>query len=109
MDFAKEAVLEIQKWRRDGFLSSIHLDYAAVAAAMYRAYEQGKGDDGKQARRMAMLERRAELLEAKVERLQATLREAWMLTGRDDSPAHLRDFHDRLDAQAYELGLRLPR
>ncbi len=70
--------------------------------------DEGKSDAWKQARRMTMLERRNDLLEAKVERLQAALREAWMLTGGDEAPAHLKEFHDRLDAQAYELGLRLP-
>jgi len=44
-----------------------------------------------------------------IERLRALLREAWMLTGGDRSPAYLKEFHDRVDAQAYELGLRLPR
>lgn len=43
------------------------------------------------------------------ERLRALLREAWMLTGDAQLPAYLRDFHNRLDAQAYDLGLRLPR
>lgn len=44
-----------------------------------------------------------------IERLRALLREAWMLTGGNEAPAYLRKFHDKLDAQAYELGLRLPR
>jgi hypothetical protein len=43
------------------------------------------------------------------ERLRALLREAWMLTGGDQSPTYLQEFHDRLDAQAHALGLRLPR
>jgi hypothetical protein len=55
-----------------------------------------------------MIEDKARLM-GEVERLRALLREAWMLTGGEQSPAHLREFHDRLDAQAYELGLRLPR
>ena len=71
--------------------------------------DEGKSDAWKQARRMTMLERRNDLLEAKVERLQSALREAWMLSGRDEVPDSLREFHNRLDAQAYELGLRLPR
>ena len=47
--------------------------------------------------------------DAEIQRLRALLREAWMLTGGADAPVYLREFHDRLDAQAYELGLRLPR
>ena len=55
-----------------------------------------------------LIEDKARLM-AEIEQLRAMLREAWMLTGGEDAPAHLKQFHDRLDAQAYELGLRLPR
>lgn len=41
--------------------------------------------------------------------LLAMLREAWMITSDPQSPGYLREFHNRLDAQAMELGLRLPR
>lgn len=44
-----------------------------------------------------------------IELMRGLLREAWMITAGDRSPSYLREFHDRLDARAHELRLRLPR
>lgn len=68
------------------------------------------GEEGKAkilANRM-IRQRNVELLD-QIEKLRALLVESWALTGAVQSNSALRAFHEKVDAQANELGLRLPR